>query len=345
MDNVVAVPKSVKDSFISFVRGFSMVTIVWHHYMKKVVLSKWLYTAFFFGGSGIHAFIFVSGYGLGLSRSTDWVTFYEKRFKKVLIPYYIGITLIFLLNLLLPVYTDGWQAYLSHLLLYKMFVETYNISFGGHFWFISTIVQVYLLFPFISWFIGRVKPVNAVLVGVAISISWSVLVSMIGKQHERIWTCCALQYVWEFILGITIARARLLPVLLRQSWLLYSLTFIAGVAGTYLMVQYAGQVGRQFNDYFAFVGYLSGCVLLFKLSQYQLWIERFVLWIEPFSYALFITHIFVLDAYNRLAGRDYLTGLDLPLLIPITLLVALAFHQATNNVLSTPKVTAQPVMH
>lgn len=339
---------SYKEEFISYTRGFSMLTIVGHHYLKKVAMNKLLYTACFFGGSGIHAFIFVSGYGLGLSKTTDWPTFYQKRFRKVLLPYYIGVTLIFVINLLLPIYQDDWHAYLGHVLLYKMFVESYNVSFGGHFWFISTILQLYILFPLISYFVTRSTPVKAILTAVTISVAYGFLLLTMGEQDKRIWTCSALQYGWEFVLGMVIARKGWLPVVLRQSWLLHGLLFIVGVAGTVLLVQYAGATGRQFNDYFAFVGYMGGCTVVYKLSQSQallVGLKRFVLWVEPFSYALFITHILVLDGFNVLAKRPYLTLGDFMLLGPVLWLTAICFHRLTNQLIEKrkPQPIDQPV--
>lgn len=336
-----------KEVFISYVRGFSMLSIVVHHYMKKVAMHKLLYTAFFFGGSGIHAFIFISGYGLGLSRVTNWTDFYRKRFRKVLLPYYIGVTMIFLVNLLFPIYGDDWGAYVSHLLLYKMFIERYNVSFGGHFWFISTIVQLYVLFPLISWFVARNKPLSTILIAVLFSLGYSLFLLTVIEPHERIWTCSALQFSWEFVLGMVVARERWLPALLRQSWFVYGFTVIIGIAGTVLLVNYAGATGRQFNDYFAFVGYLSGCILLYKLSNRQFlltWLNRFVLWIEPFSYSLFITHILVLDAYTVVVGRPNLLLSDFLFLGPALLLVALAFHRVTSQLLERKaKPAHQPV--
>lgn len=37
-------------------------------------------------------------------------------------------------------------ALFSHIFLYKMFVSDYEMSFGGQLWFISTIIQFYIVF-------------------------------------------------------------------------------------------------------------------------------------------------------------------------------------------------------
>lgn len=337
-----------KNEFICYVRGFSMLAIVVHHCLKKVLMPQLLYTAFFFGGSGIHAFIFVSGYGLAQSRVTSRKEFYGKRFRKVLFPYYVGITLIFGGNLILPIYGDDWRAYLSHLLLYKMFVERYNGSFGGQFWFISTIVQFYVFFPLISQWLARTRPLYSLGVAGLLSLSYGLLVLVLGRQHDRIWACSAVQYGWEFVLGMVVARQGWLPRLLRQPNWLYGGLFVAGVIGTVLLVSYAGLTGRQFNDFFAFVGFLSGCLLLYKLSERQ-WmlsvLKRFVFWIEPFSYGLFITHVFVLDAYNEWIGQPNLIFLDLLWLGPALLLVAWTFHHVVTQLMERKtKPISQPAL-
>jgi len=102
------------------------------------------------GGMGVHLFFVLSGFGLGLSAKIKATSFYKKRFIKILIPYYIVILIIYAINVIHPVYEDGsLYALCGHLFLYKMFDKNIITSFGYHFWFLSTIIQFYIIFPLI----------------------------------------------------------------------------------------------------------------------------------------------------------------------------------------------------
>lgn len=145
-----------RDIFINFARGFSILTIVLYHYLGLIPLPNLVAKAATLGGSGVHIFLFVSGYGLSLSAYKGWWIFIKRKFIKVLLPYYIGISLIFIINLYFHIYKEGIDELLSHLFLYKMFFNGYTRSFGGQFWFISTIIQLYLAFPLLLWLYGKI---------------------------------------------------------------------------------------------------------------------------------------------------------------------------------------------
>src|SRR5476651_2161527 len=120
-----------KSEFIDYARGFSILSIVVYHISQGLILPTPLRYMFSFGGAGVHLFFFASGFGLALSRYTTYIDFLKRRLNKVLGPYYITVTLIFLINLLTKVYPFGFDAYLSHIFLYKMFIPKYEESFGA----------------------------------------------------------------------------------------------------------------------------------------------------------------------------------------------------------------------
>lgn len=108
--------------FIDFAKAWAILGVALYHYMMPLNSQKWFQLAITFGGTGIHLFFFLSGYGLGLSRPLTPFLFYKRRFVRILAPYFLFVTAVFLLNLWLPIYpSQGWKHYLSHVLLYKMF--------------------------------------------------------------------------------------------------------------------------------------------------------------------------------------------------------------------------------
>ena len=164
--------RSGRIEFLDFAKGCAMLSIVLYHYFRgffpgigdKIVMA---------GGAGVHLFLILSGFGLALSgRQLSVSAFYRKRFSRVLVPYFLAITLIFLINLFLPLYPDaGLYAYLGNILFFKMFDESIINSFGGHFWFLSTIIQFYLAYPLLDRQLRRKQ--YGRFVGISLFISMS----------------------------------------------------------------------------------------------------------------------------------------------------------------------------
>lgn len=136
---------------VDFLRGFSIFTIVLMHLVQSYPIGDSLMKASSFGGAGVHVFILCSGFGLYLSYLNKPVTypqFLKRRILKVYLPYAV----IIIISALLPFYNtspDKWVQLSSHLFLFKMFVEEWECSYGGQLWFVSTIIQFYLVWPLI----------------------------------------------------------------------------------------------------------------------------------------------------------------------------------------------------
>ena len=124
------------------------------------------------------------------------------RFVKVCVPYFIAVVLwdtwLKISKVVFPT-----EAVQSHLLLYKMFSVELDTSLCYPYWFISTIIQFYLVWPLIvrlaQGFWGAILPF-------AISVVWSSLVGILDYEEMRPWGSFFLQYLWEFCLGMWIAE-------------------------------------------------------------------------------------------------------------------------------------------
>jgi peptidoglycan/LPS O-acetylase OafA/YrhL len=333
--NPLASIATQKDRFIQFARGFSILTIVLFHYFRLAPLPYFMAKAVLLGGTGVHVFLFLSGYGLALSRYKSWGGFFKRRFVKVLVPYYVGIVLIFSINVWLRIYPDGIKELLSHLLLYKMFIEPYTRSFGGHFWFISTIIQFYLLFPLLIPLVERLGPIRSIMLAIAISLGYSLLIANMGNAGVRVWNSFFLQYLWEFVLGILIARNQLLPALLKRPWSVYLALAIFGIGVTAGLAVKGGQTGQIFNDYFAFIGYVAACVILYRIGNRARWLNRFVLWIESFSYSLYIMHMVPLSIYLKFFAQQSLTTGTIIAIFGSALGLALLFDYGIKRLMKT----------
>lgn len=333
-----------KQVFISFARGLSIFTIILYHFLQRARLPPLLAQASLLGGSGIYIFLFASSYGLYFSRTSTWLIFYYKRFKRILLPYYIGLTLIVLINYFVGIYHNSWPAYFSHLLLYKMFDEQYMSSYGLQFWFISTMIQFYLIWPLFLLVSRHVSSAKLLLISFGISLLYSVLIVRFGLQHQRVWHSSVIQYTWVFALGLLAAKEQWLPRLLLLGALRYSLFLVIGVVLALFISKLLGGGGSPFNDYFMFISYFSASILLYLLGQKMPFITRFVLWIESFSYSLYIVHLFVFFLYLKVLSEKQINLYEVPVVTALCIGAALLFDKVVQLLINPRFGRAEPAL-
>lgn len=323
-----------KIEYVDFAKGYAIFTIVLYHAFQQVALPPLLQQGIIFGGTGVHLFFLLSGFGLAWSRAVVTpLEFYQRRLTKVWLPYVLALTISLLGAFLFDLFPDRLGAWLAGVGLYQMFSEPYIESFGGHFWFISTIVQFYLLFPFLKKIQQQIGDARwFFLLALAISVLWWVVVAWLGKSELRTWNSCCLQFLWEFALGMTIAEGMRSSEYGMQGakfriqwlWLLPIGLFFTGVM--VLMILKLGKVGRIFNDIPALLGYTALSGFLFCMGDlYVAPLKRFFLWVSGFSFSLYLIHVLVLEAYLHLLPSAP-TLWQIVLYLPLALLAGRAFE-------------------
>jgi peptidoglycan/LPS O-acetylase OafA/YrhL len=100
--------------YIDFAKGFAILAIVCFHYLQPFA-KGFMAHAIMFGGSGVHLFFILSGFGLALSSQNTTLDFYTRRGRKILIPYFISVSLIAAVNVFVPIYDDRVYAFGGHL--------------------------------------------------------------------------------------------------------------------------------------------------------------------------------------------------------------------------------------
>ncbi|MBM6820173.1 acyltransferase [Clostridium saudiense] len=280
---------------IDYLKGFSIFTIIIMHLIQGYLsLPNIVNQASGFGGAGVHIFIICSGFGLFysyLNKNLSYKEFLKKRFIKIYMPY----ILIILISALIPyiyIYSDRIMAVLSHIFLFKMFIEKYECSFGVQFWFLSTIIQFYLIFILLTKVKKKLNDDKKFMIlSWGISLIWWIIVFYLGKSNLRVWNSFFLQYLWEFSLGMVLAtkyynsgkinipKKRLLVL---GSVIGIILTGITGIYGGYL---------KLFNDIPSVMGYGGIALLIFMVgSKY---INTFFINLSSISYELYLIHILV----------------------------------------------------
>jgi len=284
-----------KYDLVEFLKGYAILTIVVYHLMGSLNYSGSITKAIQFGGTGVHAFLLVSGFGLYLSflrKPLNYSAFLKRRLTKVYVPYIIIVLLSALLTQFIPIFKSSWYALAGHIFLYKMFDNSIIGSYGGHFWFISTIIQFYLIFHLLAWLKKRYSNYLFISFGICISLAWGIIIILLAKSDLRSWNSFCLQYIWEFMLGMVIADLMFNHKLIYKpkNWHLLLLTVIC--IPTYaLLALKAGNIGKVFNDIPALIGYMAIAIFIYNLKLKPL--NIFFYHTSKISYSFFLIHILV----------------------------------------------------
>ena len=263
MDNA----KNKTIELVDFLKGYSMFTIVVFHIVKIIPMDDYLGKLTFFGGTGVHTFILISGFGLSLAWHRTPMRYFEfikKRFAKIYVPYIFIVTLVAGLSLIVPIYDSSLYSYLGHVLLFKMFDEGIIGSFGDHFWFLSTIFQFYLVFPFLMILYESLKNKKFLILGLIISVLWVFIVLILGNEDLRTWKSFFLQYLWEFALGMVLAgfyhnRKYVVQI---NNYYVGLVAFLALLLYAFLAIR-MGNVGKMINDIPALIGYTLLAIMIY----------------------------------------------------------------------------------
>lgn len=291
---------------IDFLKGFSITTIVVMHLFQAFItqIPAFISKASSIGGTGVHLFIFCSGFGLYLSylkKPKGYFEFIKSRFWKLYIPYIVVVFLSFFVPALYG-YKDRFMALLSHVFLFKMFFERYEGSFGGQFWFMSTIIQFYLLFIPLCGLKKKLKK-GFLSIMTGISVGYWIIILLLGKQELRIWNSFFLQYLWEFCLGMIMAENMAKRKELRVSRGVLFCTAMIGI-GLQAVFAFHGSVLKVLNDIPALIGYGSLALLIYSLR----FINRPILFISSFSYEWYLLHILVFTLVFQFGKPVSLSG-------------------------------------
>lgn len=318
--------------FLDFAKGFAILSIVIFHYLQPYTAGIWS-KAIMVGGTGVHLFFILSGFGLGLSSTKlNPTAFYRKRFIKILLPYYAAVSFICIINGVYHFYGENsLYAIGGHFLLYKMFDENIIGSYGYFFWFISTIVQFYVVFPLIIRIKNSISLSQFILFSFSVSFLYWIVISLLGLAHLRVYNSFFFQYLWEFNLGIVFAEQYLKngKCFWNKSVFVLAPIAIAGLTIMALMVTKGGRLGQTFNDIPAAVGYACLTATIYLLLSKLNSIRSLITYTGKISYELYLLHMISFLLLNNFIF--HLTGINenmfaaIFFILPISVLVAKYF--------------------
>jgi peptidoglycan/LPS O-acetylase OafA/YrhL len=326
---------------VEFLKGYAIFTIIIFHYLQALKLPSPFSEFIFFGGTGVHLFVLLSGFGLYLSYLTKPLTYpsyIKKRLSKIYIPYIIVVFLSALLSLFLPLYENSLYAFGGHVLLYKMFDETIMGSYGYPLWFISMILQFYIVFYVIAFIAKRSGNVKFLILCTALSMAWIALVLLIGKEKERVWNSFFLRYLWEFALGMVIA-SRFITNNYKLNFTLKPVYYlIIGILNCALYAFLAlkgGELGKMTNDIPALIGYSSIAIWVYLLNINV--INKFFTFTGRISFSLYLLHILIMHLSLLFLDMLAVVGVLIFSLI-LTYLISNYYQKAINGLYKSMKI-------
>lgn len=339
---------SQRIEYIDFAKGFAILSIVLFHYCEPYVSgigSKLV----MIGGVGVHLFFLLSGCGLGLSsQKTGAGRFYRRRFARIILPYYLVIMTIYAINVIYPIYEgDGLYALGGHLFFYKMFDEDIVASFGYHFWFISTIVQFYLVYPLVILLKDKVSLPLFAVISLSISVCYWIAITVCHVAEQRVFNSFFLQYLWEFNIGIILADLYLRKQV--RFWehnrILLACLSVAGIGAMALMAMRGGRLGQTFNDVPASIGYFCLSAFVYATGQNAFRVlNRMVIFVGHISYELYLAHMVVFalayDFLTKAIGVHTNIFISVLCILPLSILIAKLLALGVQAICRGPRCTS-----
>ncbi len=295
-------------------------------------IFKNIFTSLFaYGFSAVNVFLLLSGFvltwsglqdaGKAMERKEKAKIYIFKKMRRILIPFYISILVTFVLMLIRnyffpaiawwPPYT--WFDYTKFLLVPYLFFDLDLLQMlNGDYWYITIILQFYLIFPVLFWLLQRFGLKKFLLsislltfgyrffatFGYELLLPW-IRISFLDTAPMGVLTsaqnsyegfCFFLPRLAEFGLGMAIAwfqfyKKDFLATLGKISWFFvgWGTTLFGFVLNMY-------RPGWIFSDFFIAVGLFvfltSASTFLIKIG----FLEKFFVFLGKYSYEIYLLH-------------------------------------------------------
>lgn len=258
--------------YLDEVRSLAIILVVLGHLIRQFShdFASWQICSGVFSLTriGVPLFFTVSG-ALLLTRKHDIKSFLEKRFKRVFLPFAFWILVYVILGIVI------WQYKLS-------FKYVFDIAFGAHqlsdpFWFIWSLIGIYLLIPLLSSFIREYGDFGSKYL-ILITVILSLLCSVGFFTDQQIKQDFRVIYNFFSVLGYFILGSYIQNHEFRYSknkmFLIGAVMFIIGIVGHFLKIYYKGLggFGLAAVDFFDIVVVMEtmGLFIAFKYADVKM---------------------------------------------------------------------------
>lgn len=242
--------------YLDEVRSLAIILVVLGHLIRSfsVDFQSWQICSAVFSLTriGVPLFFTVSG-ALLLTRKHDIKLFLEKRFKRVVLPFAFWI----IVYLVLGVMVWHYQPTLDYF---------YGVIFGSHelsslFWFIWSLIGVYLLIPVLSSFIREYGDFGSrYLIAITIILSLLYTVGFFDVQQIKYDFRIIFNFfpvLGYFIMGSYVHNTQF-KYSNRKMFLIGILMFVVGIAGHFIKIYYKGLGGLALTP----IDFFDICVVM-----------------------------------------------------------------------------------
>lgn len=131
-----------------------------------------------------------------------------------------------------------------------------------------------------------------------ISLAWATFTTLAGLDDDRVWNSFFLPYLWEFVLGMWLAKVYFEhPEKIKiHSYNILCMTMVVGL-GLTGVTDFVGGIWKSYNDIPSLVGYMSLALIIYKFGI--TWINRFFEYTNKVSYEWYLIHILVFSIYFK----------------------------------------------
>ena len=299
---------------LDYLKGFAIFFIVLMHIVVVAELKCLPQIVYLpievFGGHGVGVFFFCSGYGLHrlyMTRKYKYFEFLKNRFVKVYLPYIIAVTIMAFIPF---TYTgnDRLMAWLSHALLFKMFVPEYHKSFSSPLWFMSAIFQFYFIYYYLEKVLERLGKRFFLLLSLIITIVWKFI--FLYCLHDIIFDRSFPRFLFIFAVGMVISDSKDSQSDLTKKNVILRISLVLGLSILFVLMKASGNyLLMNLNDVVGdFVWLLAADIsYCFFDKVFKPWIKMFI-WVNKFEYELYLWHMLPLTFFfqNQLLSTENL---------------------------------------
>ncbi len=272
-------------------KGLAILAIVLSHIGYFLSTDHdFLFPLSILAGLGVNVFLFLSGFGLMVSsteKPLSILNFYLKRLRKIFIPMWIVITVLFLADFFVLGRTYKPLEILSSYLGFFPKADLY-INLNAPLWYFSFILFYYLLFPII--FLKK-YPVVSVILMMVLSFIFSRMVLPVDFGVNQLYKVHFLAFPLGMLLAIFSKRITKIPslisfVLIPVFIFVFAYTAINSGVGQGLVIEQATSLVTLFS--------LLGVFILKR------WQFKFLMLLGVYSYEIYLIHWPLLYRYDWL---------------------------------------------
>ncbi len=319
---------SKQDNAISYVRLVAMAMIVLCHFFQfySCELAYWF-------NVGVQIFFVISGFLYGSKDIDSPIDFICRQFKKILIPYYVFLTVAFVL------YAIFARASLSLDAVARAVFCVGTVDGLGHLWFIGYILACYLLTPYLYWLRKKIEGYSLLgmtLIYIAVCLMLVVLGTLTNSYFRPDRICC-------YIVGFAISSWSNRCGKGVFKWLLVAFGSLAIILnGVRIYLKYfhtlsgAGLLVKLFTFIEPYCHLLLGVALFLGLYLAFSRLGACILntLSDKYSFYVYIVHLlFILSPFSTMSLFDFA---PLNVLITVVLILggAIILHLTSNFILT-----------